>query len=97
MISHDLAYVPMLVIELATSAIGALSSLEKSFAILVFFRGREFWKYHLTVAVGIFAVISIAAKTDFNPVFAQFCLVFGLEFSFHVTCDDHFCCHRSSI
>ena len=97
MISHYLAYVPMLVIELATSAIGALSSLEKGFAVLVFFRRREFWKYYLTVAVGIFAVISIAAKTDFNPVFAQLCLIFGLKFIFHVTCDDHFCCHRRSI
>ena len=97
MISHDLAYVPMLVIELATSTIGALSSLEKGFAVLIFLRGREFLKYHLTVAVGILAVITIAAKTDFNPVFAQLCLVFGLEFTFHVTCDNHFCSHRRSI
>ena len=96
-ISHDLAYVPMFVIELATSAIGALTSLEKGFAVLVFFRGREFWKHHLTVAVGILAVITIAAKSDFNPVFAQLCFVFGLEFSLHVTCDDHFLCHCRSI
>ena len=87
----------MLVIKLATSAIGALSCLEKGFAVLVFLCGCEFWKHHLTVAVSILAVIPIAAKSDFNPVFAQLCLVFRLEFSLYVTCDNHFWCHRRSI
>ena len=65
-------------IELAANAIWALSCLEEGFAVFVL--GIRFLSRLLfTVAMSELALFSVAAKSDFNPVFAELGFVFGLE------------------
>ena len=85
----------VLVLILAANAIRALSRLEEGFTILVLPHGFYLWKDYLTVAVGKHALVSVAAETNFNPVFAQLSLIFGLKFGHHVLCMSRFgrlCC-----
>ena len=78
-VSLDLVHVTVFVIELATNAIGALSRLEEGFAVFVF-DVRFLSRLLFSVAMGEFALFSVAAESDFNPVFAELCFVFGLKF-----------------
>ena len=65
-------------IELAANAIWALSRLEEGFTVFVF--GVRFLsRFLFTVAMSELALFSVAAESDFNPVFAELCFVFGLE------------------
>ena len=80
----------MLVLILAANAIRALSRLEEGFTILVLPHGFYLWKDYLTVAMGKHALVSVAAETNFNPVFTQLSLVFGLKFGNHVLCMSRF-------
>ena len=85
----------VLVLILAANAIRALSRLEEGFTILVLPHGFYLWKDYLTVAVGKHALVSVAAETNFNPVFAQLSFIFGLKFGHHVLCMSRFgrlCC-----
>ena len=78
-ISFDLIDVAVLVIELAANTIGTLFRLEEGFAIFI----SSLWflsRLLLTVAVSEFALISVPAMADFDPVFAELSLVFGLIF-----------------
>ena len=86
-VSLDLLHVTVLVIVLAADAIGTLSCLKEGFTVFVLLCGFKLWEYHLTVTVRELARIAIAAKADFNPVFAQLSLVLGLEFHLHGTWD----------
>ena len=96
-VSLDLLHVAVLVIVLAADAIGTLSCLKEGFTVFVLLCERKLWKYHLTVAVRELARIAIAAKADFNPVFAQLCFVFSLKFGDHVTAVGHLGCFSGSI
>ena len=80
----------MLVLILAANAIRALSRLEEGFTILVLPHGFYLWKDYLTVAMGKHTLVSVAAETNFNPVFAQLSLIFGLKFGHHVLCMSRF-------
>ena len=69
----------VLVIELAANTIGTLFRLEEGFAIFV----SSLWflsRLLLTVAVSEFALISVPAMADFDPVFAELSFVLGLIF-----------------
>ena len=62
-------------IELTANTIRALLRLEEGFAVFVF----SFWflsRLLLTVAMSKFALFSVPAIANFNPVFAEFSLVF---------------------
>ena len=77
-VSLDLVDVAVLVIELAADAIWALSRPEEGFTVFVF--GVRFLsRFLFTVAMSELALFSVAAESDFNPVFAELCFVFGLE------------------
>ena len=68
----------VLVIELAANAIGTLARLEEGFAVF-FLRVRFLSRLLLIVAMSEFALFSVAAESDFNPVFAELRFIFGLE------------------
>ena len=82
---------------LAADTIWALPSLEECFAVLIFPHGFIFWENNLTVAVSEHALVFVAAETDFNPVFAQLCFVFGLKFGDHVIAVGLLGCFSGSI
>ena len=69
-------------IELATNAIRTLPRLEEGFAIFVL----GVWllsRFLFIVAMSKFTLFSVAAKSDFNPVFAELGFVFGLKLVRH--------------
>lgn len=81
-VSLDLVDVAVLVIELAADAIRTLPRLEEGFAILILGIWLLSWLLFI-VAMSKFTLFSVAAKSDFNPVFAELSFVFGLKFVRH--------------
>ena len=76
-ISLDLVDVAVLVLELAANPVRALASREEGFAVFIF-SSSHFLGFKFFITVGKFALVSVAAKSNLNPVLAELRFVLRL-------------------